>query len=129
MNPRFRSALLLLVTLVIGMILGALIHSSVRDHRMKRGAGFMRSEENFVQSFEKTIGPVDEQQAEEIRVVLTEAAPGVISQWKANQTEIRSQLDVMQEKLSPILDEDQLERLQNRFSRRRHRDAQRDDNQ
>lgn len=119
MNPRLRSALLLLATLFIGMVLGALIRSSVSDHRMRRGT--MRTDDGFIASYERTIQPRDDKQAAEIRVVLSETAPEVITLIQTNQAAVREHIDAMRERLEPLLDEEQKARLEKRFNRRRHR--------
>ncbi len=121
MNPRLRSALLLLVTLCIGMVLGALIHSSISGQRMNKGMRFVRTEENFVTSYVEAIEPNNDQQAAEIRKVLLVTAPQVISLIRENHTEVRKSLDEMRVQLEPLLDEEQLERLDMRFARRRNR--------
>lgn len=123
MNPRLRSALLLLAMLGIGMVLGALIRSSVGGHRMARGT--MRTDEGFIASYERTLQPTSEQQAAEIRQVLSETAPKVITLVKNNQVKVREHLDEMREQLEPLLNEEQKFRLEERFNRRRHRGGER----
>lgn len=122
MNPRLRSAILLLTILCIGMVLGALIRSSVGGHRMSRGG--MRTDEGFIASYERAIQPNNEEQAAKIRQVLAETAPEVIELVRTNQAKVREHLDEMRAELEPLLDEDQKARLEQRFNRRRHRGSE-----
>jgi len=114
MKPRMHSSLLLLITLIIGIILGALIQSNLRSGRMKHNS-IMHSEEKFVESIEAAIVPTDENQGERIRAVLSDAAPKVIGKFRECRSQVRAEIDAMEVELLPLLDEQQQERLRDRL--------------
>ena len=121
MKARARSVLLLSVTLLLGMALGALIQAQLFGGRMKRFHS-MRSEEGFVSSYLQTIQPASPEQEQAITSILGEAAVGVVSAVKANREDIHRRMNEMREKLYPLLDETQRARVEARAQRYRSRD-------
>lgn len=114
MKPRILSGLLLLATLAIGIILGALLHSSLSSQRLNR-AQMLRTEANFIEALESAIAPTSEAQAAQINAVLVEAAPLIIDQVRQNREQLRAQLDSIRARLQPVLDENQLQELDSRL--------------
>ena len=110
MKPRRRSAVLLLITLFIGMILGALLQSSLRAHRMKQ-AGFMRTEATFIENIVRAIDPVDEAQAAAVHAILESSASDLFVELRKSRKLVRNEIEVMKEALIPLLNEEQQERL------------------
>jgi AraC-like DNA-binding protein len=111
-----RSIIVILVTLIIGFILGMLTSAQIRYHKLKPVRVFF-SEERFRDGFFRTIQP-NEQQKEKIDLVLDKYA-------KINselQTNFRKELDASMKEFRKELDlnltKDQLARLKEMDERR-----------
>ena len=63
MNVRVKSLILLLATLLIGLVLGALLHAHIADERIERLA-YLRSSPGFIRYMERAIEPTDAAQQE-----------------------------------------------------------------
>lgn len=118
MTPRTKSTLVLIATLVIGMVLGALLFGAVQRQRFRDALRLVRPG-RFVASVEQVIQPVDEQQRQAVR----QALEGFGDQMQRNRAEMtqrmRSGLDSLQSLLSPLLDEAQRARLREHLTRHR----------
>lgn len=114
MKPRLQSSILLLVTLLIGVLLGALLQSSIRDKRI-RHMDFLKSNESFVAHLLTVIAPTSTAQEERVRAVLTAEAPLITGGFKAHRDLIREQFQAMELRLQPLLEEKQQERLNRRL--------------
>lgn len=114
MKPRVQSTILLLVTLVIGILLGALLQSSLRSKRMSH-MRFLHGEEQFIAELEKAIDPVSDQQAAKINAILVEMSPGIMGTIQQHREAVRSQFTMLESRLQPVLDEEQQERLKRRL--------------
>ena len=111
-----KSILVVLVTLIIGFILGMLTSAQIRYHRLKPVRVFF-SEERFKEGFYKTIQPDDQQKAK-IDLILDKYA-------RINsglQTNFRKELDVnmkeFRKELDQNLSKEQLARLKDMDERR-----------
>ena len=123
MTARVKSILLLLATLLIGMVLGALVNARLAEQRLERIA-FLRSQRGFIQAMERAIAPHDEAQREAVRAILDEAALRMATQLQQNGRAMQAILDSTKTELQTVLDADQLqrlERLEERLERRRPR--------
>ena len=120
MKPRVQSSILLLATLLIGVLLGALLQSSLREKRMKH-IDFLRSSDGFVTHMIRVIDPVSPEQEASVRAVLEAAAPAITDAFKAHRDRTRQYFMEMEQRLGPLLDEDQEERLKRRLNPPRHR--------
>ncbi len=69
MKARTKSALLLVATLVVGLLVGAVTTGSIVNHRLDELKA-MRSQGGFTGMLEEVIKPTDEAQRAQIRVVL-----------------------------------------------------------
>ena len=69
MKARTKSALLLVATLVVGLLVGAVTTGSIVNNRLDQIRA-MRSQGGFVGMLEQVIEPTDEAQRAEIRAVL-----------------------------------------------------------
>jgi AraC-like DNA-binding protein len=111
-----KSILVVLVTLIIGFILGMLTSAQIRYHRLKPVRVFF-SEERFRDGFYKTIQP-DEQQKAKIDLVLNKFAK-INSELQNN---FRKELDVNMKEFRKELDlnltKEQLARLKEMDDRR-----------
>ena len=118
MKPRARSVLLLSITLVIGMVLGALIQTRFFDGRMKRMHN-MRTEEGFVASYIDTIQPASAEQEAAVRGIVAAAAKDVTALVQGNRETIHQRMEAMRAQLYPLLDDDQRQRVEQRARRPR----------
>ncbi|MBK1878704.1 hypothetical protein [Pelagicoccus mobilis] len=116
MKPKSRSVLILASTLLVGMLLGALVHAQFFEKRVKR-MHRMSTPEGFVESYLRTIQPVDTEQEAAIRAVLEPQATSVIDSFKVHREALHAKLDGMRAKLDPLLTDDQKERLDERRKR------------
>jgi uncharacterized membrane protein len=105
-----RSALILLATLLIGALLGALITGALAQRRISRVAE-MR-ERGFGMHIERIIQPRDEEQREALRAVLEVAAQRHQEIMRGAREQLEDQLRQMREELFPLLDEEQRQRLE-----------------
>jgi len=110
-TPRARSSLLLGGTLVIGMLLGALIVGAVGQWRAGRAEG-LRHEEAFTRHMVTLIQPRDEAQRDAVRQIVRATAARNTEIAVEFRESMRSALQAMVEELAPLLDEEQLDRLQ-----------------
>ncbi len=110
MRIEMRSALILLATLLIGALLGALITGALAQRRISRVAE-MR-ERGFRMHIERIIEPRDEEQREAIRAVLEVAAQRNQEIMRGARERLGDQLRQMREELLPLLDEEQRQRLE-----------------
>ena len=116
MKPRRRSFLILLATLLIGMVLGALIQANFLDRRMKR-IHLMRTEEGFVMSLLDAIQPSSPEQEERVRAVLEETAPSIVGFIRDGRETVRQRMEAMCLRLEPMLDPSQMARLNQKARR------------
>ncbi len=119
MKTRYKSLILLLCTLIVGMVLGALIHGTVMGNRIKRSALRLGQFEGMTRRFERYIDLEPEQR---------EAMEEIFKKHKANLDSHRIQfftlMDSLNKELEPILTDEQKEKLAESpfFRRDRHRD-------
>ena len=118
MTARSKSILMLATTLVIGMVLGALLFGTVQRQRFGDALRLVRPD-RFVASVEQVIQPVDERQRQAVR----RALEGFDDQMQRSRGEMaqrmRAELDSLQSRLSPLLDEAQRARLREHLTRHR----------
>lgn len=116
MKPKVRSILILASTLLVGMLLGALVHAQFFEKRVNR-IHRMSTPEGFVESYLRTIQPLDTDQEAAIRGILNEYAAEVTSSIKKHRETIHDTIDGMRVSLDPLLDEEQRQRLEERRKR------------
>lgn len=121
MSPRTKSILLIVATLLIGIVIGALLNARLAERRMERIAS-LRSERGFVAFIETVVEPQDDAQREALREVLRRAGDRMAAHHNRTRDEARALLDSTRAEMAEILTPEQLQRLDERFeSRRRHR--------
>lgn len=126
MTPRAKSLLLMLAALLIGVVLGGLIHARMVEHRIER-IGFLRSDRGFINHVERVVEPENEAQREAIRAVLETGAARVAEHRRRSRREVQILLDSTRSELDSVLTDEQMVRLEelirtreeNRRSRRR----------
>ena len=106
MNMHYKTSLILLVTLLIGLLLGTLVSGFVRqNHFEKRVAGW-RSPEGFIHRCEMVIHP-DDPQREKVREILDRHAAFFGELHDNFQKEFEARMDSLKKELGPILTEEQ----------------------
>lgn len=120
MSPRMKSTLLLLATLVIGLVLGALINGYFVRQRLDR-IGDLMTPAGFGGRIEEVIGPTSEEQREAVRRVLDAAAPQAVAIMRESRSRMRALSDSVRTELEAILSPEQLQRLDDRMKFRRSR--------
>lgn len=111
-----RSIIVIVVTLIIGFILGMLTSAQIRYHRLKPVRVFF-SEERFREGFYKTIEP-NEQQKAKIDLVLDKYAK-INSELQSNfRKELDANMKEFRKELDLNLTKDQITRLKDMDERR-----------
>ena len=110
MRIETKSAVILLVTFLLGGLIGVLAMGAIAQRRASRVAELR--ERGFAMQFERLIEPRDEAQREAIHAVLSAAAERNRETMRGAHEEVRSSLEEMREELEPLLDDDQRERLE-----------------
>jgi len=98
------------------MLIGALVHAQFFEKRVKR-MHRMSTPDGFVESYLRTIRPVDTEQEAALRALLESHALDVIDSFKVHREILHSKLDGMRGQLDPILTEQQKKRLDERHNR------------
>lgn len=110
MRIETKSAVILLVTFLLGGLIGVLAMGAIAQRRTARVAE-MR-ERGLAMQLERLIEPRDEAQRRAIHAVLSAAAERNRATMENAREQIRSSLEEMQEELEPLLDADQRARLE-----------------
>jgi hypothetical protein len=106
-----RSSLILLVTLLLGIAIGALGTGAVAQRRGEH-LQELRLRGMFVDHMEEIIRPRDEEQWETIRPILEETGRRNYAIMDSTHSRLENEMERMQERLAPHLDEDQQERVE-----------------
>lgn len=117
MTPKVKSSILLISTLIIGMLLGALVNARVAEQRVQQIES-LRSQRGFVQYLERGIKPVDDQQRAEIRTVLQRTQERMGLHMRQSRQEVRAILDSMRTELDTVLTDEQMRRLERHLQQR-----------
>ncbi len=124
MNIHLKTAAILLATLIIGMVCGALILGAFARDRLQPPPQVTR--ERFVERWVRMVRP-DTEQMQRIREVVGEHEPGFREHYMRHRQEIQVLVDSLHSDLEPILTERQLERIKRiREGRERIREFRRD---
>lgn len=124
MNIHLKTAAILLATLIIGMVCGALILGAFARDRLQPPPQVTR--ERFVERWVRMVRP-DTAQMQRIREVVGEHEPGFREYYMRHRQEIQVLVDSLHRDLEPILTETQLERIKTiRERRERNREFRRD---
>lgn len=118
MSARTKSLLLLIVTLLLGVVVGALLNARLAQERMERIA-FLRSERGFMRFLEDVVEPEDASQRQLIREILRTSAQRMAQVRTRHHAEMQSVLDSTRAQLEEVLTDEQLERLDERLQQRR----------
>lgn len=111
MSPRARSILILLATLTLGMVAGALAVGAIVHHR--RGEiSDLRHQAGFVRFVMESIEPRDQAQRQAILPHVEAAARANQAEMEATHARLMENVTQMRKELRLILDDAQMERLE-----------------
>ena len=116
MTSGTRSVALLIATLVLGMILGALGFSVFQRQRFRDALSLSRPA-HFTAGIEHAIEPIDDDKREAIRGVLRSIDQNMRTDRVARDKARRAHLDSIEAALIPLLDEGQRQRLRQHMER------------
>lgn len=111
MNARTRSTVILVGTLILGMLLGALLTNLYFERRVGRMKA-LRTEEGFIRTYEDVIRPDEGPQKEKVREILRRSAPRFQRTFEEHRSEFRRMVDSLHAELNPLLTPDQRGRLE-----------------
>jgi ABC-type cobalt transport system substrate-binding protein len=109
MKIHTKSALILLATLALGMLLGALLGGALLQRRMHPAPG-MRMARHFADHFEAVVRP-EESQRDTVRAILDGYAGRFEELYYRHHGEVEALIDSMRADMHGILTEEQMERL------------------
>ncbi len=116
MTARTKSILLLLGTLLIGMLLGAFVHTLMVEDRIERITS-LRSQAGFVRFMENMIEPTDDAQRQAIRNVLDETAEKLNVHHAESRGTVQEIMESFRASLDSLLTEEQIHALNERMER------------
>ena len=119
MSPRTKSVLMLLGAVLLGAVIGALIHARVVEKRFER-IEYIRTERGFMRDVERVIVPENEEQRTAVRRVLKDAARRLQNERREMRQEVQSILDSTRGALDTLLTDDQMERLDRHVRMKQH---------
>ena len=119
MKTHTRSMLVIVATLLIGILIGALGHGAFRGRRFRHIAR-LKTQEGFVTRMEGVIQPEPAQQ-EAVRQILTQYVQLLEQVRLLLFAQLGAETDSMRTRLAPILTEEQKARLDEELKRLRRR--------
>jgi Spy/CpxP family protein refolding chaperone len=117
MNIKIKTASIIILTLLIGIVFGFLLSRAYMHHRIKR-AFAMIDPSRFIATFEHTINPTPEQR-EQIRKIIQKHAKGVAELQKNLREGMESSFESLRKELDAILTPEQKRRLEEMMKNRR----------
>jgi len=113
MNTKMKIVLIIIVTLVIGIVLGAMLNRAFLRHRIQR-AFADRNPLGMVSFIERNIRPTPEQR-EQIREILEKHRKKSAEMREKFMMEMQAEFESLEAELDPILTSEQKNRLKRRF--------------
>lgn len=124
LTARTKSALLIVATLIIGAVIGALVHARITDQRFDRLAA-MRSHRGFARLIERSVEFESPEQREAVLDIVDAASTRLFENMQRTRRETAEILDSTREQLSHVLSPDQMEQLEKRLMRHRSKQLRR----
>lgn len=116
MSSRTRIASILIATLVLGMVVGALGFSVYQRHRFRDALSLARPT-LFTARLQRALGPVEEERRQRIASILRRVDERMRAHRIARDRERRAQLDSIRAALHPLLTDEERRRLQRYLER------------
>lgn len=111
MNMRTKTTLIIIVTFLLGIIVGIVGLNSIHHYRMKKQFHLLRTPDGFPRFIERIIEPTETQRQQMVDV-LEKYSPRFRSVMDSHRNQMEAMLDSMLTDLEPILTQAQLDRLQ-----------------
>jgi hypothetical protein len=118
MSIRLKTALILVATLVLGIIIGALGSIAFRRHQIRSTIADLRQRPSFLEYTMKIIQPTETQE-DTVRAILEEHHQKLQNVSIHQRQEMIALVDSMETRLQSVLTDQQMERLRQRRQRRR----------
>ena len=118
MNTRTKSSLVIIGTLLIGMVLGAVITGAVMRNRVFDRMERLRTVEGFRHRMERIIQP-DEDQRAKVNEILEEHFSRMHRLGEVMRQDFETRNDSLYQELEVVLRPDQIERLKQRMKKLR----------
>jgi Spy/CpxP family protein refolding chaperone len=115
MKNKTKTSFILLGTLVIGFIIGAIFSGIIRQQKIHQ-ISEMHEHERFIKGMEKIIQPSEEQK-EKIDKILKKRSQKITEIRKKYQEEIATIFDSLHQDMAEVLTDQQKERLENQMQR------------
>lgn len=116
MTSGTKSVAILIATLLLGMLLGALAFGTYQRHRFRPVFNMARPA-NFTASIERVLEPIDADRREAIQEVLRSVHERMHAQRIERDRTRRAHLDSIEAALLPLLTDDQRQRLRDHMER------------
>jgi hypothetical protein len=114
MNTKIKATFIILITLIIGIIIGSMLSRAYLLYRVKKLIPFRREPINFINHIEEIIQPTAEQR-EQVREILKKHAEQTLEIHNRHQKEIQESIEALNAELDPILTPEQKKRLKEGF--------------
>ena len=113
MNTKVKIALIIIVTLVIGIVLGAMLNRAFLRHRIHR-AFADRNPTGMISFIERNIQPTEEQR-EQITKILEKHRKNSAEMREKFMMDMKAEFESLEAELDPILTPEQKNRLKRRL--------------
>ena len=115
-SPRTKSVLILIATLVLGALLGAVLTGWWVQNRVDRLRS-VRTSDGFVERVVRRVEPVSAAQRDSIAEIAQYRARQLSDLRQSHRRHTRAILDSLRQDLQPVLTEEQAERLERQMPR------------
>ncbi|PEN12679.1 hypothetical protein CRI94_14290 [Longibacter salinarum] len=119
-SPRTKSVLLLVVTLLLGVVLGSVLTGWWVQNRADRVRA-LRTPGGFVERVIRQVEPMSPAQRDSVEVIARRTARQLDQLRRTHRRQTMTVLDSMRTELRTVLSEEQINALDRRFQHRRHR--------
>lgn len=120
MTTRTKTTLIIIGTLLLGMLLGALLTGAVVRHRLGQ-LNDLRTPRGFSRVLEETIQPANAAQREELQAALQQGGRRLVRLRRQHRQETRALVDSLRAEIEPLLTPEQQKRLDERLGAFRER--------
>lgn len=121
MNPKYLSLILVVVTLIVGIVLGAVGNGALHNKRMKE-ISKLRSNTGFSEYLINTIQPRDDAQRATVEQIIDEYVQKYRAVRDSQQVAMRAVSDSMRTELATVLSDEQIAAVDDMFERSRRKD-------
>ena len=116
MNVKIKTSAVIIVTLLMGILLGTLISRTMMRNQFERKIHGVRNQHGFLMLLERIIEP-EEEQYEEIKDLLNKRSRQLHEVGEKSRKEIEAIMNSLRTDIEPILTKEQKERLEYRMER------------